>query len=137
MPEQKPETIEKPALSLGHPVSKAKMGTPLDTAINRTKDYLCSLQHPDGYWVAELESNTTMIAEYVFFMHFMAIWSPERVEKCKNTLSEDAFEGADHLRRVAVHPRHTEGHVGFHGSADIAGLPVIQGPSAVRLLGFQ
>ncbi len=86
MPEQKPETIEKPAPFLGYPVPKVKMGTPLDTAIDRTKDYLCSLQHPDGYWIAELESNTTMIAEYVFFMHFMAIWSPERVEKCKNTL---------------------------------------------------
>ena len=86
MPEQKPETIEKPAPSMGSPVPKAKMGTPLDRAIDRTKGYLFSLQHPDGYWVAELESNATMLAEYVFFMHFMAIWNPERVEKCKNTL---------------------------------------------------
>ena len=71
---------------MGSPVPKAKMGTPLDRAIDRTKGYLFSLQHPDGYWVAELESNATMLAEYVFFMHFMAIWNPERVEKCKNTL---------------------------------------------------
>ncbi len=86
MPEQEPETIEKPAPALGSPIPKIKEGTPLDRAIDRAKDYLFSLQHPDGYWVAELESNATMIAEYIFFMHFMAIWNPERVEKCKNTL---------------------------------------------------
>jgi squalene-hopene/tetraprenyl-beta-curcumene cyclase len=86
MPEQRPETIEKPAQPIGSPVPKAESGTPLDRAIDRAKDYLFSLQHPDGYWVAELESNATMIAEYVFFMHFMATWNSERVEKCKNTL---------------------------------------------------
>jgi squalene-hopene/tetraprenyl-beta-curcumene cyclase len=86
MSEQKPETVEKQASSLSTPVPKAKTVTVLDAAIDRSKDYLLSLQHPDGYWVAELESNATMIAEYVFFMHFMAIWSPERVAKCKKTL---------------------------------------------------
>ena len=86
MPEHKPETIEKQALSSDTPVSQAKTGSPMDRAIDRTKDYLLSLQHPDGYWVAELESNATMIAEYVFFMHFMAIWNPERVAKCKVAL---------------------------------------------------
>ena len=86
MPEQKPEPIVKQGLTEGSPIPKAKTGTVLDAAIERSKNYLLSLQHPDGYWVAELESNATMIAEYVFFMHFMAVWSPERVVKCKKTL---------------------------------------------------
>ena len=86
MPEQEPETIEEQVPPLGSAVAKPKGETPLDRAIDRTKDYLFSLQHPDGYWVAELESNATMIAEYVFFMHFMATWDAERVEKCKKTL---------------------------------------------------
>ena len=90
MPDQKPEIAENPDSKLETPVApvrKAESGPPLlDRAIDRTKDYLLSLQHPDGYWVAELESNATMVAEYVFFMHFMDIWDPERVEKCKNTL---------------------------------------------------
>jgi squalene-hopene/tetraprenyl-beta-curcumene cyclase len=86
MPEQKPETIEKQASSPDSPKPKAKTRTVLDGAIDRAKDYLLSLQHPDGYWVAELESNATMIAEYVFFMHFMAIWNSERVAKCKVAL---------------------------------------------------
>ena len=86
MPEPKPEPIVKQGLREGSPIPKAKTGTVLDAAIERSKNYLLSLQHPDGYWVAELESNATMIAEYVFFMHFMAVWSPERVVKCKKTL---------------------------------------------------
>lgn len=86
MPDQKPEIIEKQASSLETPAPQAKAGPPMDAAIERAKDYLLSLQYPDGYWVAELESNATMIAEYVFFMHFMAIWNPKRAEKCKNTL---------------------------------------------------
>jgi squalene-hopene/tetraprenyl-beta-curcumene cyclase len=86
MPEQKPETIEKPAPPMDAPLSKAKTGTPLDRTIDRAKEYLLSLQHPDGYWVADLHSNATMIAEHVFFMHFMGIWDPERVKKCKNAL---------------------------------------------------
>jgi squalene-hopene/tetraprenyl-beta-curcumene cyclase len=69
MPEQKPEIIEKQGSPLGSPAPKEKSGSPMDTAIDRAKNYLLSLQHPDGYWVAELESNATMIAEYVFFMH--------------------------------------------------------------------
>jgi squalene-hopene/tetraprenyl-beta-curcumene cyclase len=86
MPEQKPETIEKQRSPSDSPAPEAKSGSPMDTAIDRAKKYLLSLQHPDGYWVAELESNATMIAEYVFFMHFMAIWDPERVAKCKVAL---------------------------------------------------
>lgn len=54
----------------------------LDTAIKRSCDYLFSVQHPEGYWVAELESNATITAEYIFFMHFMGILDPIRQEKC-------------------------------------------------------
>ncbi|MCZ6512328.1 MAG: squalene--hopene cyclase [Nitrospinae bacterium] len=82
MPDQKPEFVENSASA---PAATAA-GSPLDRAIDRTKAYLLSLQHPDGYWVAELESNATMVAEYVFFMHFMGIWNPRRVEQSRNTL---------------------------------------------------
>ena len=86
MPENKPETSLNTAPTPDSPVPSAGPRSPLDTAIDRARDYLFSLQHPDGYWVAELESNATMVAEYVFFMHFMAVWNPKRVDQCKNTL---------------------------------------------------
>mgnify|MGYP002780476836 CR=1 FL=1 len=37
----------------------------LNGAIARSQEYLLSLQKPDGYWWAELESNVTMAAEVV------------------------------------------------------------------------
>lgn len=39
--------------------------TKLDTAIEHSQNYLLALQHPDGYWWANLESNVTITAEVV------------------------------------------------------------------------
>ncbi len=43
----------------------------LKQTIHRSQAYLLSLQHPDGYWWATLESNVTMTAELVLLY---AIW---------------------------------------------------------------
>ncbi|MBV8751203.1 MAG: squalene--hopene cyclase, partial [Candidatus Eremiobacteraeota bacterium] len=42
---------------------------PLDDAIARTVDALFQLQHPDGYWWAELQSNVTITAEVLLLHH--------------------------------------------------------------------
>ena len=39
--------------------------TRVQQAIARSQEYLLSIQHPDGYWCAELESNATITAEVV------------------------------------------------------------------------
>ncbi len=43
--------------------------TDLDGAIERSRDRLLALQHSDGYWWAELESNVTITAEVVLLHH--------------------------------------------------------------------
>jgi squalene-hopene/tetraprenyl-beta-curcumene cyclase len=43
----------------------------LDTGVERATERLLSLQHPDGWWKGELESNATMIAEHLFLLHFL------------------------------------------------------------------
>ncbi len=55
----------------------------LQQSISRSQDYLLSLQHPDGYWWATLESNVTMTAELVLLYFIWGI--PERLplEKIK------------------------------------------------------
>ena len=53
----------------------------LDEAIEKSQDYHFSTQYPDGYWVEELEGNSTITAELIFFFHFMGIEDPERVKK--------------------------------------------------------
>lgn len=44
-------------------------------AIAHSQEYLLSIQHPDGYWCAELESNVTITAEVVL-LH--KIWQTDR-----------------------------------------------------------
>ena len=47
-------------------VNSTKVGqTELEGAIVRSQNYLLSLQDPDGYWWAELQSNVTITAEVV------------------------------------------------------------------------
>ena len=36
-------------------------------------DHLRKLQHPDGWWKAELETNVTMDAEDLMLRHFLGI----------------------------------------------------------------
>ena len=43
----------------------------LDAAIVRARDALLDLQHPDGHWCFELESDATITAEYILMMHFV------------------------------------------------------------------
>jgi squalene-hopene/tetraprenyl-beta-curcumene cyclase len=47
--------------------------TSLDNAVERGAERLLSLQHPDGWWKGELESNATMIAEHLFLLHFLGL----------------------------------------------------------------
>jgi squalene-hopene/tetraprenyl-beta-curcumene cyclase len=42
----------------------------IDSAILRSRTFLLSQQKKEGYWVDELESNATITAELIFFMHF-------------------------------------------------------------------
>ena len=51
--------------------------TGLDTAVDRGAERLLSLQHPDGWWKGELESNATMIAQHIFLLHFLGLRDAE------------------------------------------------------------
>lgn len=49
--------------------------SPLEVAVQSSQNYLLSLQKPEGYWWAELESNVTMTAEAVL-LH--KIWGTDQ-----------------------------------------------------------
>ena len=44
-----------------------------EEALRRACDHLVSLQHPDGWWKAELETNVTMDAEDLMLRHYLGI----------------------------------------------------------------
>jgi len=61
------------------------LGTTIDKALN----WSYGQQHPDGHWVAQLESNSTMEAEWILAMHFMGVTDDPKKEgvlKCIRTM---------------------------------------------------
>ena len=60
--------------------------TGLDTAVERGAERLLSLQHRDGWWKGELESNATMIAEHLFLLHFLGLRDTETDRLLANEL---------------------------------------------------
>jgi squalene-hopene/tetraprenyl-beta-curcumene cyclase len=60
--------------------------TTLDQTIEAGTRRLLELQHPAGWWVGELESNATMIAEHLFWLHFMGLRDPRTDRKLANEL---------------------------------------------------
>jgi squalene-hopene/tetraprenyl-beta-curcumene cyclase len=63
-----------------------RTATALDRAVERATARLLELQHPDGWWVGELESNATMIAQHLFWHHFLGLRTPELDRKIANEL---------------------------------------------------
>ena len=60
--------------------------TALDRAIDAGTQRLLELQHPGGWWVGELESNATMIAEHLFWLHYTGLRDPRTDRKLANEL---------------------------------------------------
>ena len=60
--------------------------TALDAAVEKAAGRLLELQSPDGYWVGELESNATMIAQHLFWQHVLGLRSRDSDRKLANEL---------------------------------------------------
>src|SRR5919202_3075825 len=60
--------------------------TDLDAAVGKAAARLLALQKPGGWWVGELESNATMIAQHLFWHHFVGLRTPELDRKIANEL---------------------------------------------------
>jgi len=51
-------------------------------AIGKTRDYLFSIQHEDGYWCGELEADTTLESDYILLHTVLGTMDPVRQQKC-------------------------------------------------------
>lgn len=58
----------------------------LDRSVEAATERLFQLQHPDGWWVGELESNATMIAQHFFWLHFLGLRDAATDRKLANEL---------------------------------------------------
>ena len=67
----------------------------MNRAIHHTQEYLLSIQHPEGYWWGELESNPTMEAEYLLLTQFLGVVEEDRSRKLANyILSKQREDGS-------------------------------------------
>jgi squalene-hopene/tetraprenyl-beta-curcumene cyclase len=56
----------------------------LERAIERGANYLLSLQVDAGYWVGELEADTTLESDYIYYLHVLGKADPGRIAKLAN-----------------------------------------------------
>jgi len=50
-------------------------------ALGRARDHLLGLQHPEGWWKGELQTNVTMDAEDLLLREFLGIRAPDATER--------------------------------------------------------
>ncbi len=53
----------------------------VESAIDRSRQYLLSLQHPEGYWSGELEADAMLEADYIFLHTLLESGDPERLKR--------------------------------------------------------
>lgn len=64
----------------------------VERGIKYSREYLLSRQDGEGFWVGELESNATITAELIFFMHMTGKVDAEKQDKLINYLLEKQRE---------------------------------------------
>jgi squalene-hopene/tetraprenyl-beta-curcumene cyclase len=53
----------------------------VDSAVVRSRDYLLSQQHPDGYWCGELEADSMLEADYIYLHTQLESGDPGRLQR--------------------------------------------------------
>lgn len=53
----------------------------VELAIVRSRDFLLSQQHPDGYWCGELEADSMLEADYIFLHTLLESGDPGRLQR--------------------------------------------------------
>jgi squalene-hopene/tetraprenyl-beta-curcumene cyclase len=61
---------------------------PLNSAIDRACSFLIFSQCEEGYWMAELEADTTLESDYIFYLHVIGKFDPARVAKLARYVRE-------------------------------------------------
>jgi squalene-hopene/tetraprenyl-beta-curcumene cyclase len=56
----------------------------LEQAVDRGASHLLSLQDEAGYWQGELEADTTLESDYIFYLHILGKADPHRITKMAN-----------------------------------------------------
>src|ERR1700674_1724970 len=64
----------------------------LSDAIDRGVNYLLSLQASEGYWLGELEADSTLESDYIFYLNVIGKTHPDRIAKLANYVRRRQLE---------------------------------------------
>jgi squalene-hopene/tetraprenyl-beta-curcumene cyclase len=64
--------------------ARPDLETRLQRGITRGMEYLLSLQAAEGYWLGELEADTTLESDFIFYLHVLGRADTRRVSKLAN-----------------------------------------------------
>ena len=53
----------------------------VEAAIARSRDYIFSIQHPEGYWCGELEADSMLEADYIFAHRFLGTGDEGKLQR--------------------------------------------------------
>src|SRR5919108_5990545 len=67
-------------------LSKNRQAAALRRAVVRTREWLLSQQHADGYWVGELEGDTILESEYILLLAFLGKLGDPRIRPAAHYL---------------------------------------------------
>src|SRR5947209_3747374 len=56
----------------------------LEKTIERGANHLLSIQAEEGYWQGELEADTTLESDYIYYLHVLGKADPQRIAKLAN-----------------------------------------------------
>jgi squalene-hopene/tetraprenyl-beta-curcumene cyclase len=75
------ENLATPAPALSPEFTRREA---LEQAIERGTDHLLSLQYEAGYWLGELQADTTLESDYIYYLHVLGQAEPGRIAKLAN-----------------------------------------------------
>src|SRR5271169_2899825 len=77
-------TEERPVAPAPSPWRQENWAEQVERAVRNGADYLLSIQDKEGYWHGELEADTTLESDYIYYLHILGKAEPERVAKLAN-----------------------------------------------------
>jgi len=75
---------ESPAAPAPLPWRQQQWAEKLPTSIERGAEHLISLQADEGYWVGELEADSTLESDYIYYLNVLGKTDPVRIAKLAN-----------------------------------------------------
>ncbi len=76
--------LDKPAPAIPPVWHDKNLAGSLELAIENGANHLLSLQAEEGYWLGELEADTTLESDYIYYLHVLGKADPGRIAKLAN-----------------------------------------------------